>query len=176
MSEGATQRRVVTSVTLLAAVVAVVVMALWGVNAATAPIEDDGPSAGETGPTCPPEQLEIKEFITRGEVTVSVYNTGKRKGRAGDTLTLLENAGFKPGAIGNGEAGDTVRRAEVRTTDADDPDARLVAKSLGRNVPVVVTEEAYGPGVDVFIGDRFRGLDPDAPRRERLAEPEQICQ
>lgn len=172
---GLDQRRVISAVALALGAVAVVVMAVWGVNAATAPFGDGGDDTTSTGPECPPEDQVITEFVRRSEVTVSVYNAGKKKGHAGQTLALLEGAGFGPGAVGDADAGDTVRRAEVRTTREDNAGARLVAKALGRDVPVVVVDEDYGPGVDVFIGDRFKGLAKNAPKRERLSEPITTC-
>lgn len=169
------RRRLISAGALLVAVAAVVVMAVWGVNALTAPIGDGTDSTATDGPDCPVEDQVIKEFVTRAEVTVSVYNTGKRKGHAGETLARFEGAGFNPGAIGDGDEGDRVRRAEVRTTTEDSAAARLVAKTLGRDVPVVVVDEDYGPGVDVFIGDRLKGLVKNPPRRERLSEPITSC-
>ncbi|MBO9522655.1 MAG: LytR C-terminal domain-containing protein [Nocardioidaceae bacterium] len=163
----------VTLVSLTGAAVAVVVMAVWGLSSLTAPIEDDEPTASAS--TCAPEDQQVQTFVRRAQVTVSVYNTGKRKGRARDTLELLERAGFKPGEIGNGEKGDKVVRAEVRTTKTDDSAARLVALALGKGTRVVVTDEDYGPGPDVFIGDRFGKLDPKAPRRVALDEPVRTC-
>lgn len=166
-------RRLISTVSLLGAVVALVIMAVWGVNALTSPIDDDEPRAGST--TCPPEDQKIERFVRRSQVTVSVYNTGKRKNRARATLEMLEAAGFKPGEVGNGEKDDKVVRAEVRTTKTDDPAAKLVALALGKNAKVVVTDEDYGPGPDVFIGDRFGGLDPKAPRRVALTDPKVTC-
>lgn len=166
-------RGVVSAASLLGAVVAVVVMAIWGVNALTAPIEDDEPAASST--TCAPEDQQIEQFVRRAQVTVSVYNTGKRSGRARAALEMLETAGFRPGEIGNGAKGDRVVRAEVRTTDPEDPAAKLVALALGKNAAVVRTDEDYGPGIDVFIGDRFGGLDKRAPKRLALPEPKVTC-
>lgn len=159
---------------LVAGVAAVVVMALWGVNALTAPFGDDGPEQVSEGPGCPVEDQVIEEFVARSEVTVSVYNTGERQGHAGETLAKLENAGFTAGAIGDAVQGDRVRRAEVRTTREDNAGARLVAKAFGANTPVVVVDDDYGPGVDVFIGDKFTKL-VNAPQRERLSKPVTSC-
>jgi hypothetical protein len=170
-----TTRRVVTTVTLLAAIAAVAVMAIWGLNAATAPVKDDTSAVASDGPTCPPEEQEITLYLTRPEVTVSVWNTGKRKGRAGATLTMLEDAGFRAGEIGNADPKEKVRRAEVRTTEDDELEAQLVARSMGRGTKVVVTDQEYGPGVDVFIGDKFGGLNKEAPRRLKLPEPDVTC-
>jgi hypothetical protein len=167
-------RRVITALTMLAAGVAVVVMGLWGVSALTAPVGDKTGSA-DHGPTCAPQDQKITEYVTRSEVTVSVYNAGRRKGRAGATLAMLEAAGFKPGEIGNAPAGTKVRRAEVRTGNAEDPKAQLVAAALGKNTQIVVTDEAYGPGIDVFIGDKFGALDPAAVRKVKLKDPITSC-
>lgn len=154
------QRRLLTGASLVAGAVAVVVMAVWGLHALTAPFGDSANASG--GPTCTANQ-PTSTVVRRSEVTVSVYNTGKRKGRAGATLAMFEAAGFQAGAVGNGTPGDHVRRAEVRTTKAGDPAAKLVALALGKGTKIVVTDQDVGPGVDVFIGDRFGGLDPAAP-------------
>lgn len=170
------RRHLTTGLTLAVGVAVVCLMAVWGFNAATAPLQDSsGTTKSSTDPTCEPEAEPVAEFVRRGQVTVSVYNTGKRSGRARSTLDLLENAGFKPGAIGNGTEADQVVRAEVRTTKPDDKAAELVALSLGKDTKVVVTDEGYGPGVDVFIGDKFGGLDKAAPRRIELPTAAATC-
>ncbi len=169
-------RRLTTTITMVALVAVVCLMAVWGMKAVTAPIEDTKGSTSSQDPGCAPEDQTVVESVRRGQVTVSVYNTGKRSGRAGFTLDLLEAAGFKAGAIGNAEADDDVVRAEVRTTKQDDKSAKLVALALGKNTKVVVTDEDYGPGVDVFIGDKFGGLDPKAPRRLALDESKTVCE
>jgi hypothetical protein len=170
-----TGRHLTTALTLVGLVALVCIMAVWGINAATAPLKSADSPKASAGPGCAPKDQVVQEFVRRGQVTVSVYNTGKRAGRAGNTLNLLENSGFRAGAIGNAATGDTVPRAEVRTTTQDDKAAELVALALGKNTKVVVTDEAYGPGVDVFIGDRFKGLDPKAPRRIALSEARTTC-
>ncbi|HEY0905244.1 MAG TPA: LytR C-terminal domain-containing protein [Marmoricola sp.] len=170
-----TRRRLTAGVTLTVAALVLCVMAVWGLNAATAPIDDDGDVTASTGPTCAPEDQTVTKFLRRGEVTVSVYNAGKRSGRAQATLGLLEEAGFKPGEVGNAPDDVDVRRAAVYATDVDDLDARLVAAALGTDTRVVATDLELGPGVDVMIGDRFNRLAPDAPRRLELPKPETTC-
>lgn len=161
---------------LAAAGVALVVMAIWGVQAATSPVDTGEPVAqGSDEPECAPEDQIVVKFIRRAEVTVSVFNTGKRSGRAQDTLSALERYDFRPGAVGNAEKGDKVARAEVRTTREDDPAAKLVALAFGPKTPVTVVDEDYGPGVDVFIGDKFNKLAKSAPRKVKLPEPEVSC-
>jgi hypothetical protein len=169
--------RLVPVVSLAGAAAAVVVMTLWGMNALTAPLSPQPASATTTtgGSRCPTDQTVVKNFLTRGEVTVSVYNTGGRQGRAGITLAQLEAAGFQPGEVGNAPTGIHVARAQVRTTKRSDPAAELVARTLGAGTAVVVTTTTYGPGVDVFIGDRFNRIDGKAPARIKLARPVVSC-
>jgi hypothetical protein len=90
-------------------------------------------------------------------------------------MDLLERAGFKVGAVGNAPDGVDAARAGVYTTKSDDPAAELVARALGKNTQVVHTDEDLGPGVDVVIGDKFKRLDPNAPKRLELAEPDVTC-
>ena len=157
--------RMTAPLTLAAAALAVLVMALWGVNAFTAPIDKDDATASDGSCDTPTAGHRVK----RSDITVSVYNAGKRQGRAGATLDLLEEAGFKPGAIGNAPKGTRIRVAVVHTTKEVHTDATLVARAVGKNVQVVVVDEDLGPGVDVIIGDRFKKLDPNAPTSVRVA-------
>jgi hypothetical protein len=170
-----TRRSLTTGVSLAVGVVLVCVMAVWGYSAMTAPIAEDRPGSASSGPTCQPADQKVTKYVRRGDVTVSVYNSGKRAGRAQDTLDLLERAGFKAGAIGNAPDGVDADRAVVYTTKADDPGAELVARALGKDTQVVHSDEQLGPGVDVVIGDKFKRLDPNAPRRLELAQPEITC-
>ncbi|RNL81341.1 LytR C-terminal domain-containing protein [Nocardioides marmorisolisilvae] len=155
--------RLTAPLSLAAAALAVLVMAMWGMNALTAPFEGDDSSGTDTS-SCGSTHRTIK----RSDVTVSVYNAGKRQGRAGVTLDRLESAGFNPGAVGNAPKGTKLHGAVVHTTKKDHPDATLVAEALGPHVSVVVTSVDLGPGVDVLIGDRFNKLDPKAPRSIRV--------
>jgi len=171
-----TARRLTTGATLAGLVVVLCVMAVWGYHAATAPVSDNGPTSTSKTPTCSPDQQTVSQYLRRSEVTVSVYNAGRRAGRAQETMDLLERAGFKVGAVGNAPEGVKVQRAAVYTTKADDPAAELVARALGGSTEVVHGDEDLGPGVDVMIGDKFTRLDPTAPRRLKLADPEVSCQ
>jgi len=169
-----TGRKLTTGATLVVLVVVVCGMAVWGYRAATAPIEDDQPTASAS-PTCQPDDQKVARYVHRNEITVSVYNSGRRSGRAQDTMSLLERAGFKAGAVGNAPDGVKAPRAVVYTNRADDPAAELVAKNFGKGTKVVHTDEEMGPGVDVVIGDRFKKLDPAAPKRLELPKPELTC-
>jgi hypothetical protein len=174
--------RTVSAVSLATTAVVVLVMAVWGYHKLTAPVPDD-PTTVSSVPakarqSCPAGQVAtVVDFVRRREVTVSVYNAGKKSGRARSTLDKLESAGFQPGAIGNAPEGTTVARAEVHATAADATKAQLVALALGHGTPVNIagTEEDLGPGINVFIGDKFNRLDSGAPLRLRLPHARIDC-
>jgi hypothetical protein len=167
-------RKLTTGATLVVLVVVLCVMAVWGYNAATAPVDDETPTA--SGPTCAPEDQTTTGVVRRGDVTVSVYNAGQRSGGAQDTLDLLESAGFRAGEVSNAPDGIEVAKAAVYTTKADDPAAELVARTLGPKTQVVRSDAEFGPGVAVVIGDKFRQLDASAPRRIEYTLPEPVCE
>jgi hypothetical protein len=165
------RRRLTTAITLVVLVLLLCGMAVYGFNKALAPLPA-GPSAD---PTCSGTEKEIQKYLKRSEVQVSVYNAGSREGLAGQTLEKIEEAGFKAGNAGNAPGTAQVRRAVVWTTTPNDPSAKLVALTLGRGTRVEVTETDLGPGVDVLVGNQFRGLDKKAPQRIRLAKPVETC-
>jgi LytR cell envelope-related transcriptional attenuator len=170
-------RRLTTGLTLVVLVAVVCVMAVWGYHAATAPLPSTTKDTA-TASACPSGQKQkVTRYVRRADITVSVYNSGRRKGRAQDTMNELEAAGFRPGEVNNAPQGVAARRAVVYTTNAiDDPAARLLALTLGKKTKVVHTEDDLGPGFDVVIGDRFNHIDSSAPSRVKLATPTVTCE
>jgi hypothetical protein len=165
-------RQASTAVTLVVAGLVLVAMAAWGFSAATKPLP---PLGGSDSTTCSKDEISRQVDVTRKQVTVSVYNAGARKGFANLTLERLEALGFNPGSVGNAPDGTVVTRAKVVTTQQDDAAATLVAQTLGKDVPVEVSDEDLGPGIDVFVGPKQRGLNPAAPLKVKLAHPIETC-
>ena len=136
---GGAARRVLFGLGVVLCVL-LVAMAVVGFKAATAPVP--GFEAGEE--ECSAVEKDVKKFVARGEVQVSVFNASNRSGLAGRTLDRLVERGFKPGNPGNAPDGVKVRRAVVWTTEEDDSSALLVARNLGTGVRVIVTEQDLG--------------------------------
>jgi hypothetical protein len=63
----------------------------------------------------------------------------------------------------------------VHATTADATKAELVALAFGKGTLVVVDNNQLGPGIDVFIGDKFKRLDPKAVRSIKLPTPQVHC-
>ncbi len=166
-----TGRRLTTAVTLLVLMGVLAAMAVYGFRELTAPL----PGAPSGNETCSEAEKQVQEFINRSDVQVSVFNAGTKEGLAGTTLQSVEDAGFRAGNAGNAPKTTKVPRAVVWTTEANDPAATLVAQAFGRRTKVQVTETDLGPGIDVLVGNRFKGLDPKAPRRIKLPAPVETC-
>jgi hypothetical protein len=164
-------RRIVTGVTLVVLAVVLCLMGYLGVKKALEPFPSGKASST---PTCTAHK-QVQKFLTRKDVQVSVFNAGDRNGLASATLDKAEAAGFVGGNAGNAPGTAQVRRAVVWTTKPDDYSAKLVALAFGPATQVVVTKTDLGPGVDVLVGNRFRGLDKSAAKRIRLPKPVETC-
>lgn len=166
-------RRITTAATMAALVVVLCLMAVFGYRAATRPLPSAG--AGTTTDQCTKDEIAKQYYVRPGDVTVSVYNAGASSGAAGRLMQSLEDRGFQPGDVANAPRGVHVRHAEVRTTKGHRTSARLVARTLGKGVKVVVTGKAAGPGIDVYVGPRFRHLARHAPKKLKLGKPIVSC-
>jgi len=73
-----TRRRLTTGVTLVVLVLVLCGMAVWGYHAATAPLASSSAGPTTPTPTCNSQDQKVSRYIRRSDVTVSVYNSGKR--------------------------------------------------------------------------------------------------
>lgn len=168
------RREITTAVTMMALIAMLIVGAVWGWRSLFAPLPEEAVVAEEPAPTCTSEQIQPGQRIRSAQVRVSVLNASNRSGLAGSTLDKLLNRGFIAGEAANAPEGVNVRRVQVRTTERNDPRARLVARQFGKNLKPQVVEEDLGPGVDVVLGDRFQKL-VKAPRGIEVKQRQEIC-
>jgi hypothetical protein len=168
-----TGRRMTTTLTMGGLALVLCLMAWSGYHEATKPLPALHPDSAS--PTCSKAEISRQTYVTRADVTVSVFNAGAAKGFAGVTLDRLESKGFNPGSLGNAPKGSKVSSAKVFTTQTDDPAAQLVAQTLGKNTPIEVTDEDMGPGIDVYVGPKQRLLNQHAPTRIKLAKAIETC-
>mgnify|MGYP006208616915 CR=1 FL=1 len=130
----------------------VVVAALWGWSALTAPFPEQ-----EEPPPCVDREVAAGDKLFRDQVTVSVYNASRRSGLAGATSAQLEERGFHVAGTGNAPRGTRVRAVEIWAADARHPAVKLVRSQLNRTARVVEGED-IGAGVVLILGDGFGGL------------------
>ena len=164
-------RKITTAVTLVVLLLLLIGMAAYGYALLTAPL----PSRPTAEEKCTGAEKEVQGFLKRKQVQVSVFNAGTREGFAGVTLERIVDAGYRAGNSGNAPKSAKVRRAVVWTTDENDSAAKLVATSLGKRTKIEVTETDLGPGIDVLVGNKFKGLNRKAPKRIRLTDPVEKC-
>ena len=167
------RRHLTTAVTLLVLLGILTLGVLLGTKSLFAPFPSATPSPSAS-PSCAPSSVGRGGRLTTAQVTVSVYNAGTRPGLAGSTQNLLAKRGFGRGALGNAPSTATVRFVQVWTTVKADAAAKLVAAQFGPKTLIKVVKQDLGDGIDVLVGDRFRGL-VKAPRSVKVKTVTAVC-
>lgn len=161
------EARLRTLITLAVLAVLLLVAAVWGWSAMTEPFP------GRAKPRiCVERTIAKGDKVSRGDVTVSVYNAGTRNGLAGLTMELLVDVGFGEGREGNAPKRADVERVQIWTDDPRNPAVKLVAAHLG-DVQVVRRDEGV-PGVMVVVGDAFEKLSKGRGKLVATREAE-VC-
>jgi hypothetical protein len=160
----AVRRHLLTAVTLLVLLGLVVAGGYYGYQALRTPLDET--TGSSDGPGCE-DGLRRGDTVRTRDVTVSVLNAGSRSGLASQVQEKLVKRGFLAGTTDNAPDGQDVRFVRVLAPSRRDPAARLVAVQFGKRTVVQRSRLDLGPGVDVIVGDRFKGLDRGAPRRVR---------
>ena len=105
-------------------------------------------------PICVDTTYPADERIYPQDVTVSVLNASKRDGLAGRTMAELLEDGFHEGQTRNAPDKTPVTRAEIWTTDADNPAVLLVRSRFGQ-AEVLEKPDPGAAGIVVVVGDDF---------------------
>lgn len=141
-----------TLLTLLVLVLMLGAGVAWGWSKVSKPFPKT-----EDPPVC--EDLEIKagEKVYPDQVTVSVYNAGRKVGAAGNVLDALNGKGFVRGSTGDAEEDTKVGTAEIWTEDKSNPSVQLLRSYFGKGVKVVERDTPEA-GLTVVVGDDFKRL------------------
>jgi hypothetical protein len=156
-----------TTLILVGLGILVLIAAAWGWTAAMQPLPAKVDSA-----VCVTTSIAAGEQVYPQQVTVSVYNAGRREGLAGRTIQLLQDRGFTPGDSGN-EPDAKVATAAIWTSRPESPDVLLVASYFGKGVKIE-RRNGRGVGVTVVVGDGFRDL-AEGLKSVRAARDARIC-
>ena len=147
-----------TPLTLLALVGLLVVGSFlgWRLLTEEAPPLDGGRSE------CVAQQSGGQTELRSDEVRVNVYNAGSISGLASTTMRSLSRRDFLEGTVDNAPAGTKAQNVLLLDPAPKSPPVRLVAAQFKGDVVVRRHGDDLGEGVDVLVGDGFRGLDEDA--------------
>lgn len=167
------RQQIITAVTMVVLIGFLVFAATWGWRALFADVTPDETAAEEPA-ACTTKEIKAGQKIRARQVTVSVFNGGTRSGLASSTLDALTKRGFKDGDVGNAPSDLNVRKVKILAADKNDVEARLVARQFGKTTRVTKSEVDLGPGVDVVVGDKFRGL-VKAKRNLTVKSPQEVC-
>jgi hypothetical protein len=146
---------------------------LIGIRALTSDLPT-GPLVESTTEQCENRNIAQGKKIRADEITVSVYNAGRKNGAASRVMKELQTRGFADGESGNAPKGTEVIRAQVWADSPRNSAARLVALQLGTGIKVFAGKPALGPGIVVVVGDQL-GKMPKAPAQIRAAVRSNIC-
>ena len=140
---------------------------------------DDKKSASngpKNTPTCTQKTIKKGSQVPAADVTVNVYNAGSRSGLAGETLDLLVQKGFKRGVADNAPSDITTwgNASVILPGGQGQPQTRLVHNQF-LGIVKYVDGPALAPGVDVVVGDNFRGVNPTAQAFVRVQRQVTAC-
>jgi hypothetical protein len=124
----------------------------WGYSNVLKPI----PSAPAA--PCVPQPVK-KGQLRSGQVTVSVFNGGNRRGLAGDVGRSLREKGFKVQRATN--TAEKIQQTVIVGANAKNPEV-LMVKAFFKKATVRVDKNKTDRSVDVLVGDKYGGFNKKA--------------
>ncbi len=140
-----------TPVTLLVLLGILGYGAWWGYTAVRAPFPAAAPVK------CVPQPVQGGK-LRAGQVVVSVFNGGSKKGQAGDVGRSLRQHGFTVHRITN--TAQKVDTTVVVGAGTADPEVLLVRRFFKKSS--VRADQRVDHSVDVLVGDGYRGVSAQA--------------
>ncbi len=140
-----------TPVTLLALLCVLIFGAKWGYDNVMAP----PPAAPQT----PCVDQSVGKALTTKQVTVKVYNGGRKTGLAGRVAAQLKAKGFIIGRTANTDT--RVTTTQIIGANPDDPEVKLVAGFF--KGAKVSGDDRLDHSVDVLVGHETTGFTASAP-------------
>jgi hypothetical protein len=106
---------------------------------------------------------------------VNVYNAGSRPDLASSTMDKLANRGFRRGTATNAPRRVDVGKIAILDRDSSAADVRLLRAQFRARCRCSASPTSADDGIDVVVGNGYRGLTRPAPRTIRVREDLAVC-
>ncbi|MFX4273915.1 LytR C-terminal domain-containing protein [Propionibacteriaceae bacterium Y1685] len=156
-------RAVRTPLTLLFLLAILAFGAKWGYDNATAPPPPPPPTP------CVEQPVQDGK-LTSEQVSVNVYNGGKKRGLAGDVAHVLREKGFK--ILNSGNADAPVAETVVVGAAEDNPEVKLVMGFF--KDAKFQADGRIERDVDVLLGEKYAGMNGKAATSIKL-DAKSVC-
>lgn len=152
-----------TPVTLILMVGLLGFGAWYGYTRVVAPPPEPEPTA------CVPQKVSKGE-VASSQITVKVFNGGKKRGLAGDVGIALRGRDFKVTTITNTDR--AIDETIIVGASEDNPEVELVAKFFKK--AKIESDGRSDRSVDVLVGDKYAGFNKKAKKSVKVEE-ETVC-
>ena len=119
-------------------------------------------------------ELRKGQRIKASDIKVNVYNAGSIAGLADNTLHDLHDQGFRRGTAENAPAGVSAHNVTILTDYKKSPQVALLASQFRGRVRIT-SGPALAEGVDVIVGNSFKGIASGAKKSLRLEKRLRLC-
>lgn len=115
-------------------------------------------------------QKVSKGEVTTAQVTVKVFNGGKKRGLAGDVSVALRGKNFKVSTTSNTDR--AIDETIIVGASKDNPEVKLVAQFFKKSK--IEADGRSDRSVDVLVGDEYAGFNKKAKKSVKVEE-ETVC-
>jgi hypothetical protein len=162
-------------ITMLVLLVLLLGAALYGWQTIISPGTEDETTTQPHKARCDDvQQFRRGERIRSDDIVVNVYNAGSIANLASDTLSDLETRGFQSGVADNAPSTVDASNVTIVTTTKQAPEVQLVALQFKGQIEYT-SGPALEPGIDVVVGDVFKGIDKGAKKMLRVKRDVSTC-
>ena len=137
-------------------------------------VTEDAPELGGSS-DCVNQQVNSKTTLRSDDVRINVYNAGSIDGLASTTMRSLTRRGFVEGVVGNAPARTKAKNVLLLDPQPGSPPVRLVAAQFEGAVDIRRRSDDLSEGVDVLVGNGFRGVDGAAKTSMTVRETTEEC-
>lgn len=165
-----------TPLTLAVLVAVLIGGAVVGWRYATQEVPSLRDGTASDGPTCRNRTFDSGQTLESRAVTVNIYNAGDVSGLAGETLRAFQTQGFIGGSATDRNIRMPNKNALIAAAEPRSAPVRLVRRQLAGRVAVrAAGDPDIGTDVNVYIGNRFRGVVRDARTSLRVRGTTTVC-